>query len=208
MPRVNHPGDVRAATLMHCGRAAQGRAFRAAAAAPVLSPALFWTPDSVSRCRPPSLFFSSSRPPFMGKIPNAGGRGLHLGEETALGEARTDREATSWGLGRDSSLPASQKKSQTLIVRSELASLTPPPPGCWGEGRSGEGGGEVWWGLGTRRKFLRSLFLQGANAVGFSLKVENQRWSEDVTPRPHDGRKTLDKLPGARRKLEKPDHTK
>ena len=80
MPRVNHPGDVRAATLMHCGRA-QRQSFRAAAAAAALvlsSPRTvldsgfrFSPPASV----PPLLLLLLKAPFFWAEFQRQAGRG-------------------------------------------------------------------------------------------------------------------------------------
>lgn len=163
---------------MHCGRAQRPSLPAAAAAATAAAVAARSSPPRCSGLRIPFLAAglrpSSSLPPgplFGAKF-----------QMPAAAERRGPRlEAGARSLG-DSPLPASRKKSKTLSARSELASLTPPPAGCWGEGAAGRAGAGLV-GAGGPAKVSSWPLLKIANG-GFSPKVENQPWREDVTPCP------------------------
>ena len=123
-------------------------------------PVLFWTPDRVSRRRPPSLLSSrpSSGPPFYwAEFQMPGGPRLappprRVGSARGRGEARTRRLGRRLGAPEgDSSvshprpatpIPPSQEKRGPRGHRESRPPSPPPPAGCWDGERAGGGGGE------------------------------------------------------------------
>lgn len=150
MPRVQHPGDVRAATLLLQARlqrpSFQGpAAAAAAAAAQVLSsaPCCFGLRIAFLALRPPSLL--SSRPPdppfYWAEFQMPGGPRLTASSESrqrARPRARTRRLGLRKGTRLSSnshpatlpSHPRQEKRGPGGAPR-EPPSLTPPPAGCW-----------------------------------------------------------------------------
>lgn len=193
MPRVQHPGDVRAATLMHCRRAQRPsfrgprrRRCRRGRSGPLLRPCCFGLRIAflASGLRPSSPLVLQA-PLLLGRIPNAGRSAARASSSESRQRARPrrgkDQEAGGSGRGlvclptppgHPHPTPRQEKRGPGGHQESRPPS-PPPPAGCWdGERAVGAGARAAGGPRGPVKVWFWSV-LEGASE-DLSPQGENQ----------------------------------